>query len=144
MAHDSMIAQFKSLEDLQAFAKAQQKTLIDITKKLKVSEDKVKHLEKLLQGTVSVIAPAGSKIDFSTNDEESIARQQLYLLKQLSNERELNLEETKRVEIYSKILINLKDKPKDINIPAKNSTIEQLMATVTSSENDDDRSDDQH
>lgn len=140
---DKMIQTFKTLEDLQAFAKAQQKTLIDLTKKLKTSEEEIKHLKKLLEGAVPVInSPA--KIDFSTNDEESIAREQLYLLKKISADRELNMEETRRVEIYSKILIAIKDKPKTIEITARSLSNEQLMASLTPSEKDDDRSDDQH
>src|ERR1700676_3522434 len=111
---DKMIAQFTTLEDLQAFAKAQQKTLIDLTKKLKTSEDKIKHLEKLVEGAVPLINPP-AKIDFTANDEESIAREQLYLLKKISSERELNTEETKRVEVYAKILMSLKNKPKDVS-----------------------------
>lgn len=139
---DKMINQFTNFEDLQAFAKAQQKTLIDLTKKLKTSEDKVKHLEKLVEGAVPLINPP-AKVDFSANDEESIAREQLYLLKRVSSERELNLEETKRVEIYSKILMALKGKQKDITPPSRSLSNEQLMAAI-SEEKDDDRSDDQH
>lgn len=138
---DKMINQFTTLEDLQAFAKAQQKTLIDLTKKLKASEDKVKHLEKLIEGAVPLVNPP-AKIDFAANDEESIAREQLYLLKRMSSERELNFEETKRVEIYSKILNALKGKPKDIEVPGKSLSIDQLTAAL--SDKDDDRSDDQH
>lgn len=136
-----MINQFTTLEDLQAFAKAQQKTLIDLTKKLKASEDKVKHLEKLVEGAVPLVNPP-AKIDFAANDEESIAREQLYLLKRMSAERELNFEETKRVEIYSKILNSLKGKAKDIEVPGKSLSIDQLTAAL--SDKDDDRSDDQH
>lgn len=138
---DKMINQFTTLEDLQAFAKAQQKTLIDLTKKLKASEDKVKHLEKLVEGAVPLVNPP-AKIDFAANDEESIAREQLYLLKRMSAERELNFEETKRVEIYSKILNSLKGKAKDIEVPGKSLSIDQLTAAL--SDKDDDRSDDQH
>jgi len=140
---DRMIAQFQTLEDLQAFAKAQQKTLIDLTKKLKASEDEIKHLKKLLEGAVPVInAPA--KVDFASNDEESIAREQLYLLKKISSERELNFEETKKVEIYSKILIAIKDKPKTIEVQTRSLSNEELMAVLNASENNDGRTDDQH
>lgn len=140
---DKMINQFTTLVDLQAFAKAQQKTLIDLTKKLKASEDEVKHLKKLLEGAVPVVnSPA--KINFEANDEETIARQQLHLLKMISTDKELSLEETKRVEIYSKILNTLKDKPKTIEVNTKNLSIQELTAALGTSEDNDDRSDDQH
>lgn len=141
-SQDKMIAQFKTLEELQAFAKAQQKTLIDQQKKLREAQDKVKHLEKLLEGAVPVInAPA--KIDPNSQDEEQIARQQLFLLKAKSNDGELSLEETKRVEIYSKILMNLKQKEKDIEVPSRNLSNQELIATLQNT-SEDDGSDKQH
>lgn len=144
---DKMIAQFKSLEDLQAFAKAQQKTLIDMTKKLKASEDEIKHLKKLLEGAVPLVSPI-PKVNFSAQDEEQIAREQLFLLKQISADKELTMEEAKKVEIFSKILNTLKEKkPKglrDIELEAQNTETKQLMASLASDEKDDDRSDNSH
>jgi hypothetical protein len=125
---DKMITQFKEFGDLQAFAKAQQKTLIELTKKNKSYEDEIKHLKKLLEGAVPVIA--NKPVDFASNDEESIAREQLFRLKQLSNEKELTLEEAKRVEIFSKILTALKGKPKDINGNSKQLSEKELLAIV--------------
>lgn len=142
---DKMIAQFTTLPELQAFCKAQQKTLIDMTKKLKASDDEIKHLKKLLEGAVPLLNPP-AKINFSANDEEQIAREQLFLLKQISAEKELSFEETKKVEIFSKILTAIKDKkPKglrDIELQAQNSETKQLMASL--SDDDDDRSDNSH
>ncbi len=144
---DKMIAQFKSLEDLQAFAKAQQKTLIDMTKKLRASEDEIKHLKKLLEGAVPLVNPP-TKVTFSAHDEEQIAREQLFLLKTISKDKELTMEEAKKVEIFSKILNSLKDKKpsglRDIELQAKSSSLEQLTATLNVDENDDDRSDNSH
>lgn len=137
---DKMLEQFKTHEELKVFCTAQQKTLIDLTKKLKVSEEEIKHLKKLLEGAVPVIK-SPEKIDFSANDEESIARQQLYLLKQLSNERELNFEETKRVEIYSKILLALREKnPKPIETEARRLSDSELTASLEPGKGNDDRS----
>lgn len=142
MALDKMLDQFKDLNDLKAFAQAQQKTLIELTKKNKAQEDEIKHLKKLLEGAVPVIQ--GPKIDFSTNDEETIAREQLYRLKDMSHDRELTLEETRRVEIYAKILIALKDKPKTIEIQTRAMSIQELTAAANAEEKDDGRPDDQH
>lgn len=141
-ATNKMIEQFTTLPDLQAFAIAQQKTLMEITKEKSVLQEKVKHLEKLISSAVPVIGGGNKPIDFSSNDEEAIAREQLYILKQMSSERELTLEETKRVEIYSKILIALKDKPKTINVNSRQATEKELLAAAQ--ENDNDRSNDQH
>lgn len=133
---DKMINTFKNLEDLQAFAKAQQKTLIELTKKNKNYEDEIKHLKKLLEGAVPVINDR--PVDFSSNDEESIAREQLFLLKQISKEKELTMEEARKVEIYSKILSTLKGKPKDINGSSKQLSEGELLTLLSSSKVSDD------
>lgn len=136
MSSKNMVDQFKTIEDLSAFAKAQQKTLIELTKKNKNYEEEIKHLKKLVEGAVPLISNK-PKVDFSTSDEESIAREQLYRLKELSRERELNLEETKRYEIYSKMLSSLKEKPKDINAKSKDFSEAELIALLPGKGNDD-------
>lgn len=137
-----MLEQFTKLEDLQAFAKAQQKTIVELTKKNTVLSDKVKQLEKLLETTVPVIQD--KKIDFGVNDEETIARQQLFLLKQKSQEEELTLEETRRVEIYSKILINLKDKPKTLETSSRQLSEDELLQITQTAENKNDDRENKH
>lgn len=134
-ATDKMIAQFSNLEDLSAFAKAQQKTLLELTKKNKVLEDETKHLKKLLEGTVPVINP-NPKTSFSTNDEESIAREQLFLLKQKSTNEELTYEETKKVEIYSKILNTLKTNHKTIDANSKDISTTDVLKLLKESNDD--------
>ena len=78
-----MVSQFTTIDDLSAFARAQQKTLVELTKKNKNYEEEIKHLKKLVEGAVPLISNK-SNIDFSSNDEEAIAREQLFRLKELS------------------------------------------------------------
>ena len=145
-AFEKMLDQFREISELQAFARAQQKTIMDLTKKNKNLDEEVKHLKKLLEQTVPVIKPTEEKIDFGSNDEEAIAREQLFLLKKISNERELTLEETKRVEIFSKILNSLKEKqPKVLEIKAKQLSDAELLAQISQAKEDDsDGKDQQH
>lgn len=133
---DKMVAQFKTLDDLRAFANAQQKTLIELTKKNKNYEDELKHLKKLLESAVPVIASEQHKVNFSSNDEESIAREQLFLLKNISAERELTFEETRKVEIFSKILNTLKAKPKDVEVKSQQLTEKELLQLMVAPDND--------
>lgn len=131
---NQMLAQFKDLSELQAFANAQQRTIIELTKKLKKAEDETKHLKSLLEKSVPLIESDESKKlqkkGFLTNDEESICRQQLFLLNQMSAERELTLEESKRVEIFSKILRALEEKPKTVVVESRTLSTEELLASV--------------
>lgn len=137
-AIDKMLDQFKELSDLQAFARAQQKTIVDLTKKNKALEEEVKHLKKLLESTVPIIkVPEENKIDFNASDEEAIAREQLFKLKDISKERELTLEETKRVEIYSKILAALKNQQtKPIDVSSRKLSDAELIAALKNGNND--------
>jgi hypothetical protein len=138
MAANNMIDQFKNFDDLQAFAKAQQKTLVELTKKNKNYEEEIKHLKKLVEGAVPLLNVNPKPVDFSTNDEEAIAREQLFRLKDLSHERELSLEEAKRVEIFSKILVAVKNKPKTINGNSRELSENDLLTLLGSTKNDND------
>lgn len=114
MSFDEMLDSYKNYEDLFVFAKAQNRTISDLTRQLSDSKDKVKHLESLLPNSSVTIEPS-IIITGNSTDEEIICRAQLSKLKIISSERELTLEETKRTEIFSKILQNLnsKKKPED-------------------------------
>ena len=125
-----MIDLFQNFEDLKAFANAQQKTLIELTKKNKIYQDEIKHLKKLLEGAVPVINDKPN-VDFSANDEESIAREQLFLLKKISNDKELTMEEARKVEIYSKILSAPKNKSRDINVNSKQLEAGELLTLLS-------------
>lgn len=107
-----LIADITKFEDLQEFANAQYNTLLAQTKKIhKLQEELEKaliELEKKKQESV-----VSSSLDTSkgqTNDAETTCLVQLALLKHKSMEGELTLEETKKVEIYSKVLHLIKSK----------------------------------
>ena len=72
-----------------------------------------------------------SKNSFIVTDEEVICRTQLNLLKQMSLERQLTLEESRKVDIFSKILIALNEKPKTIKLETKSFKDEELLAIVS-------------
>jgi len=126
--------QFAELVELQAYSNAQTKTIIDLTKKLKSSEDELKHLKMLLDKSVPMIQPENLKN--SATDEEQIARQQLYYLKLKSEKDELTLEEAKRVEIYTRMLTQINNSPKSFDAKAKNLKTEDLLALASSEVNE--------
>ncbi len=55
---------------------------------------------------------------------------QLNKLKEISYERELTLEEAKRVEIFSKILNVLENSPKTIKVETKNLDNKELLSLL--------------
>ena len=131
-----MLDEIKTLSELRAFSEAQQKTIVKISKKNKELENEIVHLKKLLESQTPIIKTeaenqsVGEK--FLTSDQEAICRMELNKLKQVSFERELTLEEAKRVDIYSKILNVLENSPKTIKVETKNASSQELISLVQS------------
>lgn len=111
---------------------AQTAVLITLNKKLKHIEDENEHLKKLLKSSNPIIV----SMDEAGLDEELISRSELRKLRQISQERELTMEETKKVEIYSKIMANIANKPKTIEVYAKNLKSEELMSQLESGQDE--------
>lgn len=123
---------FKDSSELQLTLAAQMKTLINLNKKIKQVQDENEHLKKLLTQTNPIVV----SMDQQGMDEELISRSELRKLRQTSQERELSMEETKKVEIFSKILNTLANKPKAIEVTAKNMKSDELLTLLESSADD--------
>lgn len=121
---DKMVEEFTNYAELLEFSKAQHKTIVELTRK-------VNNLEKKLKNTNNskLITKEDSEI-LRVSDEEIICRTQLNLLREIAMERELTLEETRKVDMYSKILIALNDKPKTIELKTKNMKDDELLAVL--------------
>jgi hypothetical protein len=124
---DKMLEQFKDLASLQKYADAQYKTILSLTKKLKILEQENNDLKDILEKTTPVLNE--DKKTFSlpaveaASSEEMIAKVQLSRLNEISLDRELTLEEAKRVEIFSKILTSKgTDKPALIQLQKMDSS----------------------
>lgn len=110
----------------QQMIESQHKTINELCKLNEEYKEKITHLEKLLTENVSIttLDPAQLK------PEEIIAETQLNLLKQASFNRALTLEETKRVEIFHKILqARYKTPVKDKEVTAM--SVDELMKLVS-------------
>lgn len=125
---DKMVEEFTNHAELLEFSKAQHKTIVELTRK-------VQNLEKKLKNTNNskLIKKEHSDI-LKVSDEEIICRTQLNLLREIAMERELTLEETRKVDMYSKILIALSDKPKTIEVKTKGMKDDELLAVLENDE----------
>jgi hypothetical protein len=112
---DKMAEEFKSMAELQLYVNSQQQLINKLNAKINELEEKKTHLEKLLTDNSIIIADGSSVIDafLKCDDPEAIARTQLKILRDRSLQGELNMEETKRVEIYTKIVDGVESKRKD-------------------------------
>jgi hypothetical protein len=106
------IAQYRDFKSLQEFAVAQNTTILQMSKKIQSLEQKLKHAEDILKSTVPNISSQmpGIKIN-AQEDSEYICIIEISKLKNITNERELTLEENRKFDTYYKILNNIKSKP---------------------------------
>lgn len=105
---DKMLEQFKDFASLQKYAEAQYKTILSLSKKVKALEEENVELKDLLEkSTPLLVQEKNNLVTYqveASSDEEMIAKVQLARIREISMERELTLEEAKRVEIFTKIL----------------------------------------
>jgi hypothetical protein len=125
---DEMANKFKSEQVDKETFDSQTTVLINLNKKIKQVQDENEHLKKLLKNSNPIIV----NMDEAGLDEELIARSELRKLRQTSQDRELTMEETKKVEIYSKIMANIANKPKVLEVTAKNLKSEELIGLLDS------------
>lgn len=123
----SIFGNFESNEERETFMQAQFTTITNLTKQLEDSRQKIRHLEELLkEATPTIIEHVVDDI----SNEEKIAIEQLTLLKMESNERSLTLEETKRVDMYAKLLIQLRSLNKNKPMSALPKDPKELLKLV--------------
>lgn len=132
---ESMLKEFKNLTELQQFSEAQHKTIIELSKKNQKLEEEVKHLKTLADSQVpklqiqqeQSVIKSGAIIE---DHEENICRMELKKLHDVSLERQLTYEETKKVEIYTKLLIAIQAKVKSNVIELKKTDTSDLLQLV--------------
>lgn len=127
---DKMLEQFKDFASLQKYAEAQYKTILSLSKKVKTLEEENVELKDLLEKSTPLLNE--EKKNFiayqveASSDEEIIAKVQLARIKEISMDRELTLEEAKRVEIFTKILTT-KGTNSSISVQAKQMDNDDLL-----------------
>jgi hypothetical protein len=105
---------FKDRADLEKFAESQYSLIVELSKKINKLEEEKLSLKRELDNKGLVINSNNvkeleKKLSI-TSDAESICVMQLSLLRDISLDRELTLEECKKTEIYTKVLNSLKEK----------------------------------
>lgn len=128
---DQLTEQFKTMEELKFFCESQFKQILQLSKKIKDLEDKnsdlvAKSKENKALSIVNIDNTSSSNLGLK-DDAEVIAQIQIKMLKEQAYGRELTLEETKKLEIFNKILKQPVEKDKPIKIDAKVLKEEDLL-----------------
>lgn len=139
---EEMMKSFATMAELKSFAEQQHKTILELTKSIDKLRAKNKQLEDLLQqktpslvGEYTPVITAGT---INEAHEENICRMELKKLHDESLLRALTYEETKKVEIFTKLLLAINQRPKGELLNTKKKDTDELLKLVAS--NDDDNS----
>ena len=103
-----LAGEFESYADIKDYCNKQFNTIQQISQENQELKQKIEHLEELVQNTTDLKAKEVSRIDYTP--EQIICQIQIEKLRSKSFERELTLEETKRLEILIKSLYLIKEK----------------------------------
>lgn len=140
MSFDKMMKEFKDMAELQQYADAQFKLITDLNKQISVLKQENTHLKDVLAGSTPLLEEDKSKLlaySYIEPDEKTIAEIELNKLKELSYQRPLTYEETKRVDIFAKILATFRIKAtKDIEASSKNLSEGDLLKLVSPIDNE--------
>ena len=112
---ESLFGQFNSNEERNRFMESQLTVITNLTKTVEEQKSKIKHLEDLLKDATR---PLPSKEEQIISNEELIAKEQVAMLRVTSSERDLTLEEVRKLDTYVKILLALKETKKNQVSPA--------------------------
>lgn len=104
----------KDERDEKAYMRALNATIVSLNKEINGLKKEIEKLagenEKLLMENAQLKALNPSSGDFSTTAEETICLVQLEMIKNQAMTRELTLEETKKSEIFLKMLQSIRGK----------------------------------
>jgi len=125
--------QLTDISELQSYCDSQYKLIVELSKKITQTEEENLELKKLLDAYIPQIGDKSKALNnFFTDmtDEQAICIMQLKLLKDISLERELTLDEAKRVEIFTKILYAVKEKDKEKDNKVKKLSDTELLSLL--------------
>lgn len=132
---DKMIEQFKSESELKAYCNVQFKQILKLKKDMQIKEDEIVHLKDLLSKSTPILQQTEEGVISEVSHSEQISTMQLKRLRDVSMQRELTLEESKKVEIFTKIVMQLQKKSVDENEIEKMSPEDLLKLVNTETPN---------
>lgn len=129
MRIDEMASQFKSIKELQEYCNSQYQVIIALNTKINELQEKLKSMEGVLEKAAPLLAEQDGKLEVykHLSDEMAICLIQIKLLKDKSFDKELSFEDTKKLEIFTKVLTILQSGAKLPENAAKNLTDSELV-----------------
>lgn len=128
---EDMISEYKDFLELKTFAESQHRVITDLSKKIQKLEEENKTLKSIADKVTPInVGTESHESLFGSSDPEIIARTQLAILKRLSmSGEEMTMDEAKRAQIFSDILIKAtekKNEPKQLEAMDTKTLLEAL------------------
>ena len=119
----------KSFNELQSYSDSQFKSILELKKQLKKTEEENKSLKSMLENNLPSLA-----VDMlGVSNEQLICETQITILKDKAVTRELTFEEAKKFAIFTEVLENLRKNTKSADINVQKMSDEDLLKLVEGS-----------
>ena len=134
---DEMMKQYQDLASLREFSECQHETILQLSKKIDKLEKQKRDLEVVVKennpnAILSAETTSSPAIALTTGEhEENICRMELKKLNDISIERILTLEEAKKTEIYTKLLLQIDSRKKPATRDVTEVNTEELLKLVS-------------
>lgn len=127
---DKMAKDFAENSEKDQYIQAQQNTIVKLQRQLNEAKEEIEKLKELKTSNIVSINDKPIQLGIGS-DQEEICKIQLRMFLDVSKNRELTLEETRKVEIFSKILFGFKNKDdKDKEDTTKKLSSDELLKLV--------------
>lgn len=103
----------ESFQSLQEYSDKQFITINDLRRQIETLKSENESLKKMLEGSVADMHLQVSNLGMGISNEQLICETQVAILKTRAMTQELTMEEARKLEIYYKILSQIKEKNKD-------------------------------
>jgi glucose-6-phosphate-specific signal transduction histidine kinase len=119
----------KAFNELQSYSDSQFKSILELKKQLKKTEEENKSLKSMLENNLPSLA-----VDMlGVSNEQLICETQITILKDKAVTRELTFEEAKKFAIFTEVLENLRKNTKSADINVQKMSDEDLLKLVEGS-----------
>ncbi len=129
---DQLAKNFKTLKELRQYCNSQYAVITELNKKIVQLEEENKHLQELLSKSTPIIDNASGTLEIykDISDELATCLMQIKLLREKSQGGELTFEDAKKLDIYTKLLLNLKSGKSSEDGIVKKLSEEELMKAI--------------
>lgn len=128
---DQLAENFKTVKELKQYCNSQYNVIVSLNKRIVVLEEEATNLKALLAKSTPIVDSTSGSLEVYKNitDEQAVCLMQIKLLRDrcAGGSTELSFEEAKKLDIYTKLLIQLNSGKKEDENTAKTLTVEELL-----------------